>query len=112
MNAHAEPMMAPTGAHGRGQPARKRAGTPTDFSQISLGLAELLAARDKLMMDAFSALEQTHAQLAEMLVQRTGSRCNAARWMCKHQESFRGLTGYDVLAEGDADCIWDEIASP
>jgi hypothetical protein len=112
MSAHAEPMVATAASLGSGLPARKRTSTPTDFSQISLGLAELLAARDKLMMDAFSALEQTHAQLAEMLVQRTGSRCNAARWMCKHQESFRGLTGYDVLAEGDADCIWDEIVSP
>ncbi|RUL65813.1 hypothetical protein EKH79_03625 [Dyella dinghuensis] len=67
--------------------------------------------RDKLMLDAFCALEKCHPLLADMLVYRTGSRINAARWMCKHQGSFRGLTAYDVIADGDIDTIWDEVVS-
>jgi hypothetical protein len=67
--------------------------------------------RDKLMLDAFHALEKCHPLLADMLVYRTGSRISAARWMCKHQESFRGMTAYDVIAEGDIDTIWDKVVS-
>jgi hypothetical protein len=111
MGIRAESTTATDVDHGRHPPARKGARMFTDFSHISLEIAELMAAREKLVMDAFSALEKHHALLAEMLVQRMGSRLNAARWMCKHQESFRGLTGYDMLAEGDTDSIWDEAAS-
>ena len=111
MGIRADSMATTDADQGRRPAARKGACMFTDFSHISLEIAELMAVREKMVMDAFSALEKHHALLAEMLVQRMGSRLNAARWMCKHQESFRGLTGYDILAEGDTDSIWDEVAS-
>jgi len=72
-------------------------------------MARLVTIRDQLVMDAFVELEQRHAELAEMLVLHMGSRIKAARWMCSRRDAFDGRTGYDVIATGDMDAIWDNI---
>jgi hypothetical protein len=85
------------------------AGRTMDFSCISEEMAKIATVRDKLVMDAFAALEACHAQLAEALVAHMGGRIRAARWMCSRRESFDGRTGYDVIAMGDLDAVWDNV---
>jgi hypothetical protein len=68
-------------------------------------MARLAAFREEVVMNAFAALEERHALLAEMLVAHFGSRSKAARWMCSHQHSFEGGTGDDVIVAGDMDMV-------
>lgn len=80
---------------------------PIRFARISGEMDRILAERDKLVMDTFAELEASHRDLAEMLVCHAGSRLRAARWMCSRQAQFGGRSAYDILADGDADAIWD-----
>jgi hypothetical protein len=82
-----------------------------DFCRISPELKRLSEIRDGLMIDAFSALEGHYMLLAQMLVQCSGSRLKAARWMCSRHKVFGGRTGYDVISDGEVDAIWDQIAN-
>jgi len=76
-----------------------------DFARVSEDMARLAAFREEVVMNAFAALEERHALLAEMLVAHFGSRSKAARWMCSHQHSFEGRTGDDVIVAGDMDMV-------
>jgi hypothetical protein len=67
--------------------------------------------RQKLLIDAFSRLEVCHRLLAEMLIVYTGSRIKAAQWMCSHHHVLGGRSGYDVIADGEIDMVWDLIAN-
>lgn len=83
--------------------------SPGDFGQISAEMEHLYAARQQLVDEAFLAMERHYAVLAQRLLQYTGSRGKAAHWMCLHRKVFDGRTGYDAIADGDLDSIWDEI---
>jgi hypothetical protein len=65
--------------------------------------------REKVIADAFDTLENTHTLLAQMLLIHVGDRRKAAHWMCSRQSVFDGRNGYDLLAEGDSEKVWDEI---
>jgi hypothetical protein len=80
-----------------------------EFGNVSSEMNRLFVQRDKLLIKAFSKLEKRHKLLADMLVAHAGSRIKAARWMCAHQDVFGGRTGYDVIADGDTDSVWDAI---
>lgn len=80
------------------------------FQDVASELAQLSAQRDDLMERAFGVLEQRHATLAAMLVQCLGDRQRAVRWMCRHQSAFGGRSAYELIANGEEDAIWDEIA--
>ncbi|MET3650348.1 antitoxin Xre/MbcA/ParS toxin-binding domain-containing protein [Dyella japonica] len=80
------------------------------FQDVATELAQINALRDDVMERAFIMLEQRHDTLAAMLVQSLGDRQRAVRWMCRHQNAFDGRTAYELLADGEADTVWDEIA--
>jgi hypothetical protein len=80
------------------------------FQDVATELTQINALRDDVMERAFSVLEQRHATLAAMLVQSLGDRQRAVRWMCRHQQAFDGRTAYELLADGEQDAVWDEIA--
>jgi hypothetical protein len=80
-----------------------------DFDSISSELARLNLMREKVMTDAFETLERTHTLLAQMLLTHVGDRRKAACWMCSRKSAFDGRNGYDLLAEGDLEKVWDEI---
>lgn len=80
------------------------------FQDVASELANINALRDDLMERAFVALEQRHPTLAAMLVQSLGDRSRAVRWMCRHQNAFGGRAAYQLLADGEEDAVWDEIA--
>jgi hypothetical protein len=82
-----------------------------DFENISKEMARLAAQKNKIIIEAFSALEDRHKLLAEMLILHFGSQDKAARWMCSRQPCFDGRTGYDVIVAGELDMIWDEITT-
>ena len=80
------------------------------FQDVATELAQINTLRDDVMERAFGALEKQHASLATMLVQSLRDRDRAVRWMCRHQNAFGGRTAYELLADGEADTVWDEIA--
>ena len=80
------------------------------FQYIAAQLSQINAAREKVILDAFGELEARDPALATLLLQRIGERSRAARWMSSHQRAFGGLSAYDLLADGDVDAIWDELA--
>jgi Protein of unknown function (DUF2384) len=80
------------------------------FQDVATELAQINTLRDDVMERAFGMLEQRHATLATMLVQSLGDRPRAVRWMCRHQNAFSGRTAYELIAGGEEDTVWDEIA--
>jgi hypothetical protein len=80
------------------------------FQDVATELGQINALRDDVMERAFIMLEQRHSTLAAMLVQSLGERQRAVRWMCRHQSAFDGRTAYELLADGEEDTVWDEIA--
>ena len=80
------------------------------FQDVATELDQINALRDEVMERAFITLEQRHGTLAAMLVQSLGERQRAVRWMCRHQNAFDGRTAYELLADGEEDTVWDEIA--
>lgn len=80
------------------------------FQDVATELAQINALRDDVMERAFGLLEQRHATLATMLVQSLGDRQRAVRWMCRNQSAFDGRSAYELIADGEQDTVWDEIA--
>jgi hypothetical protein len=80
-----------------------------EIEQVSSMINRLHVERERVIIEAFVTLEAKHALLAEMLKQHVGNRKRAAQWMCSHQRVFGGRTGYDLIAEGDAESVWDEV---
>ena len=80
------------------------------FADVTREIARINALRDGLERDALQALEASHPALAELLVQTIGDRQRGAHWMCTARRVFGGRTAYELLAEGDVDAVWDEIA--
>jgi hypothetical protein len=85
--------------------------TGVDFSGISAEMARITALRDEVIMDAFVQLERQHALLAKMIIEYAGTRRKAAIWMCSRQDIFDRRMGYDLIASGELDTLWDEVIS-
>lgn len=79
------------------------------FEQVSFRINQLHVQRESVITEAFMTFEARHPLLAEMLKHRVGNGKRAAQWMCSHQRAFGGKTGYDIIAEGDTDSVWDEV---
>lgn len=80
------------------------------FLAIATEIARINALREQAMEEAFAVLESQQASLANMLLQSTGDRRRAVRWMCLHQRVFDGRMAYELLADGDEDSVWDEVS--
>jgi hypothetical protein len=87
---------------------RKSLSSP-DFCDVTKRMARIAEDRNRLLAYAFGFLEVHHGLLAQVLVQMTGNRAAAARWMCARNKAFGGLTAYDLIGEGDVDRVWDSI---
>lgn len=79
------------------------------FSDIAQEIARITCQREQVVLKAFEALEFRHPLLAQALLANIGSRQRAAYWMCTHQRALDGRSGYEVLADGDEDSLWDQI---
>ncbi len=80
-----------------------------DLGRVSREMARLNTLRDQTIMDAFGIFNKRYPTLAALLLQHFRDKKKAARWMCMYQKAFGGRMGYDVIAEGDDDSVWDEI---
>jgi hypothetical protein len=80
-----------------------------DFGRVSCEIEHLDGLREQVISKAFATLESRHNTLAQMLLSQTGQRNRAARWMCSHQKAFGGKTGYDIIADGDIEAVWDQV---
>lgn len=80
------------------------------FSDIAQEIARVTCQREQMVLKAFETLEFRHPLLAQALLANIGSRQRAAYWMCTHQRALDGRSGYEVLADGDEDNLWDQIS--
>lgn len=85
---------------------RKRA---MKFSDIAQDIAHITARREQVVLSAFDMLAFRHALLAQALLANLGTRQRAAFWMSSHQRALGGRSGYEVLADGDEDSVWDQL---
>ncbi|MBD8873654.1 DUF2384 domain-containing protein [Rhodanobacter sp. DHB23] len=79
------------------------------FRNITIELFQLKSARETVIVEAFTALEEQIPALASLAVQNIGERIRAAHWMSMHQRAFGDRSAYDLLADGDVDTVWDRL---
>jgi hypothetical protein len=80
-----------------------------DFLHISRELERIHLLREQTTLDAFEALELSHASLAELLLSEFPDRRRAAHWMAQPHRAFAGRTAYQALGERDEAAVWDEL---
>ena len=85
-------------------------GSNSHYRYLVTEMSRINTLREKLAVDALTMLEVERQSLAGMLVENLGGRRKAERWMFAPQRAFGGSTALDLLAEGDEDPIWDELA--
>jgi hypothetical protein len=79
------------------------------FKSTGARLEEMLATREQIGIDAFSMLELELSDLANMLVIGLGDRGRAVRWMCTRHRELDGRNGYQVIADGEAERLWELV---
>src|SRR5579859_5658466 len=79
------------------------------FKSLSLRLEEIEEKREQAAVDDFDYLEMRLSWFSEMLVNGFGDRSRAIRRMCIRQRNLDGRNGYQVLADGEWDRLWDEL---
>jgi len=79
------------------------------LESLSARLEQAHALKEQAAFDAFGVIERQIRALADMLIQGLGDRNRAVRWMCMHHRKLEGRNGYQVLADGEEDRLWDEL---
>jgi hypothetical protein len=79
------------------------------FAAVSAQLEEVYSMRERTAFAAFLVLEEHLKDFSSVLITGFGDRSRAARWMCMHHKAFEGRNAYQVLADGEADRLWDEV---
>jgi len=79
------------------------------FRNTGARLEEMLATREQIAIDAFCMLELELSDLADMLVIGLGNRTRAVRWMCTRHRDLDGRNGYQAIADGDAERLWELV---
>lgn len=80
------------------------------FEVVSAQLEEVYSMKEKTAFAAFSILEEHLSAFSSVLISGLGDRARAVRWMCMHHKAFEGRNAYQVIADGEADRLWDEVA--
>ncbi|GLQ50581.1 hypothetical protein GCM10010872_20300 [Dyella flava] len=81
------------------------------FREMGARLEEIQATREQIAFAAFSILEERLSDLSAMLVISLGDRTRAARWMCMRHRHLEGRNAYQVIADGEADRLWELLES-
>jgi hypothetical protein len=74
-------------------------------------LEEIHATREKIAFAAFSLLEERRRDFSNMLVIGLGNRARAVWWMSMRQRNLEGRNGYQVIADGEEDRLWEALES-
>ena len=80
------------------------------FAALSAQLEDVDVRREQVAATAFSVLEACRSDFSNMLINGLGDRTKAMRWMSMHHRSFGGRNAYRVLADGEADLLWEKVA--
>ena len=86
-----------------------RMSSTNPFEAVSAQLEEAYSMREKTAFAAFSMLEEHFSDFSSMLINGLGDRARAVRWMCMHHRALEGRNAYQVIADGEADRLWDEV---
>jgi hypothetical protein len=79
------------------------------FEAVSARLEEAYSMKEKTAFAAFSILEEHLSDFSSTLISGLGDRARAVRWMCMHHKVFDGRNAYQVIADGEADRLWEEV---
>ena len=84
-------------------------GKSEPFKVVSAQLEEAYSLKEKAAVAAFSILEEHLGDFSSMLITGLGNRSRAVRWMCMHHRALEGRNAYQVIADGEADRLWEEV---
>lgn len=79
------------------------------YATILRSIEDLGRNRESVLMIAFEVFERRHPLLAEILLDRKICRLDAAIWMSRPHRTLNGKSGYQLLAQGDDELLWDEL---
>jgi hypothetical protein len=79
------------------------------FEALSAQLEEAYSMKEKTAFAAFSILEEQLSDFSSTLISGLGDRARAVRWMCMHHRAFEGRNAYQVIVDGEADRLWEEV---
>ncbi|GAB2551800.1 hypothetical protein [Rhodanobacter koreensis] len=79
------------------------------YASIVSDIEALSRLREKTITKAFDVFESHNKKLANVVCQINRDRRSAAFWMCSPLRRLGGRHAYQVLAEGEEDCLWDEL---
>lgn len=79
------------------------------FKAVSAQLEEAYSLKETAAFAAFSILEEHLGDFSSMLITGLGDRARAVRWMCMHHRALEGRNAYQVIADGEADRLWEEV---
>jgi alpha-glucosidase (family GH31 glycosyl hydrolase) len=82
----------------------------TSIDHANAAIEKATSNRETAIASAFLIFQCYKPLLAEALLESLRDERKAARWMCLHQRVFNGKNAYQILAEGDDDLVWDEMA--
>lgn len=80
------------------------------FQVVSVQLEEAHSMKERAAFEAFSILEEHLKDFSSLLISGFGDRSRAARWMCMHHRALEGRNAYQVIADGETDRLWEEVA--
>lgn len=80
------------------------------FEAVSAQLEEAYSMKEKTAFAAFSILEEHLSDFSSVLISGLGDRSRAVRWMCMHHRALDGRNAYQVIADGETDRLWEEMA--
>lgn len=80
------------------------------FESFSAEINRITALRDSAASEAFAYFEQHRSAIAGLLMQTSRDRAHAMRWMSTHHRELDGRNGYQLLANGEDDYLWDVVA--
>lgn len=81
------------------------------FKGMGERLEEIQTAREQIAFTAFSMLEERLSDFSNMLVIGLGDRTRAVWWMCMRHRNLEGRNAYQVIADGEADRLWEVVES-
>ena len=81
------------------------------FKDMGERLEEIQTAREQIAFTAFSMPEERLSDFSNMLVIGLGDRTRAVWWMCMRHRNLEGRNAYQVIADGEADRLWEVVES-
>ena len=65
--------------------------------------------RERAALAALLVLEEHLKDFSSVVITGFGGRSRVARWMCMQSQALGGGNAYQVITDGEADRLWEEV---